>query len=202
MRTVGVEEEFLLMDARCERARAVATRIVQIATARGDVANGSGGSLVRELQEQQLETHTSPHIAMPALEAELRSWRANAASAAREAGARIVASATCPVAVRTPRYAQIAVQFGVIAREQLTCGCHVHVSVASLQEAVGVLDRIRIWLPCLLALSANSPFWQRGDTGYASFRSQSLGRWPDPAEPGGGDPVPHRGRGPRVAGRC
>ena len=45
-------------------------------------------------------------------------------------------------------------------------------------EGVAVLDRIRGWLPCLLALSANSPFWQGHDSGYASFRSQVWGRWP------------------------
>ena len=72
----------------------------------------------------------------------------------------------------------MAERFGIVTSEQLTCGCHVHVSVASDEEAVGVLDRIRVWLPSLLALSANSPFWQGRDTGYASFRSPVLGRWP------------------------
>jgi carboxylate-amine ligase len=68
--------------------------------------------------------------------------------------------------------------FGLTAEEQLTCGCHVHVQIESEKEGVAVLDRIRGWLPCLLALSANSPFWQGQDSGYASFRSQVWGRWP------------------------
>ena len=62
--------------------------------------------------------------------------------------------------------------------EELTCGCHVHVGIGSEEEAVGVLDRIRPWLAPLLALSANSPYWQGSDTGYASYRSQVWGRWP------------------------
>jgi glutamate---cysteine ligase / carboxylate-amine ligase len=72
----------------------------------------------------------------------------------------------------------------VTAREQLTCACHVHVGVESAEEGVAVLDRIRNWLPVLTALSANSPYWQGQDTGYASYRTQSLGRWPmgGPAE--------------------
>lgn len=41
-----------------------------------------------------------------------------------------------------------------------------------------MMDRIRGWLSPLLALSANSPFWQGVDSGYASFRSQVWGRWP------------------------
>jgi carboxylate-amine ligase len=69
-------------------------------------------------------------------------------------------------------------EFGLIAEEQLTCGCHVHVEIDSESEGVAVLDRIRGWLPYLLALSANSPFWQGQDSGYASFRSQVWGRWP------------------------
>ena len=139
--------------------------------------------MVHELQEQQLELYTSPHRLMSTLEAELRSLRNRAASAARDAGARVVASATSPVRVEprrvhTPRYDKMAERFGIVTRESLTCGCHVHVSVTSFEEAVGVLDRIRVWLPSLLALSANSPFWQGHDTGYASFRSQALGRLP------------------------
>lgn len=185
MRTVGVEEEFLLVDARLEQASPVATRVLRIATACGDAGGQDAvqGALVHELQEQQLEAYTSPHIEMSILEEELRSWRAKAASVAREAGARVIASATSPVAVeprrvRTARYDAMAERFGIVTHEQLTCGCHVHVSVTSGDEAVGILDRIRVWLPVILALSANSPFWQSRDTGYASFRSQALGRWP------------------------
>lgn len=184
MRTVGVEEEFLLADADHGRPIPAASRALRAATERG-IAGGevTTGALVHELQEQQLEVYTSPHDSMASLEAELRAWRAVAATAAAGAGARLVASATSPVRVepqrvRDPRYDRMAERFGIVTDEQLTCGCHVHVSVRSTAEAVGVLDRIRVWLPALLALSANSPFWQGRDTGYASFRIQALGRWP------------------------
>lgn len=185
VRTVGVEEEFLLVDAHQDRLVPVASRVLRIAAARGDAGSeGDGaGSLVHEFQEQQLEAYTSPHMSMSMLEEELRSWRAKASSAAAEAGARLVASATSPVVVesrqvRTHRYDRIAERFGLITTEQLTCGCHVHVAVSSAEEAIGVLDRIRVWLPTLLALSANSPFWQGHDTSYASFRTQVMSRWP------------------------
>jgi glutamate---cysteine ligase / carboxylate-amine ligase len=68
--------------------------------------------------------------------------------------------------------------YGLTAHEQLTCGCHVHVSIDSPEEGIAVLDRIRPWLPVLLALSANSPFWQGQDSSYASFRYQAWSRWP------------------------
>jgi carboxylate-amine ligase len=69
-------------------------------------------------------------------------------------------------------------RYGLTAREHLICGCHVHVCVDGDEEGVGVIDRIRVWLPTLLAISANSPFWRGEDTGYASYRSQMLARWP------------------------
>src|SRR5437763_1648850 len=63
-------------------------------------------------------------------------------------------------------------------RGQLSGGCQVHVGVASEDEGVAVLDRVRPWLAPLLALSASSPFWQGRDAGYASYRQQVWGRWP------------------------
>jgi carboxylate-amine ligase len=92
-----------------------------------------------------------------------------------------LATSPLPVAPRiTPnsRYREMSERFGLTAEEQLTCGCHIHVEVGSDEEGVAVLDHIRGWLPALLALSGNSPFWQGEDTGYASFRSQVWNRWP------------------------
>jgi carboxylate-amine ligase len=68
--------------------------------------------------------------------------------------------------------------FGVVAREQLTCGMHIHVAVDSPHEGVAVIDRIQPWLPLLTALSTNSPLHGSEDTGYASYRSVLWGQWP------------------------
>ena len=111
------------------------------------------------------------------------SGRAHADAVAQVAGARIVALGTSPIhfdphLTPGPRYQEISARFGLIAREQLTCGFHVHVAVASPEEGVGVLDRIRVWLPVLLALSVNSPYWRGRDSGYASYRRQILMRLP------------------------
>ena len=192
MRTVGVEEELLLVEARTGHPRSVAARVLRSYTARPRVATesdgGPAGSMEHEFKREQLETYTAPHSEMPALESELREWRDRASAGAHDAGARIVASGTSPLPVephlfRDRRYRRMTERFGMTASEQLTCGCHVHVSVSSDEEAVGVLDRIRVWLPCLLALSANSPFWQGRDTRYDSFRSQALYRWPSSGPP-------------------
>ncbi|MGW2348651.1 carboxylate-amine ligase [Actinacidiphila glaucinigra] len=174
-RTVGVEEELLLVDARSGEPRAVADAVLD------------GGpwsrELVAELQQQQLELNSSPCVTLDQLGEELRAWRRRAAGLARSEGVAVAALGTSPVAVPprlTPRgrYRRMAQAFGLTAQETLTCGCHVHVGVESDEEGVAVVDRIRPWLPPLLALSSNSPLWQGADTGYASYRYQVFGRWP------------------------
>lgn len=184
MRTVGVEEELLLVDSRTGRPRAVAAEVLHAAGSESDAVHDiEHGAMVYELQQQQLETFTPPESEMARLGDDVRRWRDRAAKSAAEVGAGVIASGTSPLPVvpelvHRTRYEQMAERFGLTTIEQLTCGCHVHVSVDSLDEAVAVLDRIRVWLPVVLALSANSPYWQGEDTGYASFRSQAQVRWP------------------------
>ena len=193
MRTVGVEEELLLVESATGRALSVAGQVLARATERAARAvgagssdapgTGPGGLLERELQQQQIEADTRPHTDLDALGEELRGWRATASDAARQVGARVAAVGLCPTPVvpRTvdgARYRTMVDRFGLLTAEHLTCGCHVHVSVTSREEAVGVLDRIRVWLPPLLALSSNSPYWQGKDTAYASYRYLMQNRWP------------------------
>jgi carboxylate-amine ligase len=177
VRSVGVEEELLLVDPDSGRPLALAAGVLR------NVPDSEHEALTSELTSQQIETNTQPCASLDELAAEVRRWRRAARDAAEGRGARIAALATSPVPVdpaitASPRYQRMVDEFGLIAEEQLSCGCHVHVQIESESEGVAVLDRIRGWLPCLLALSVNSPFWQGRDSGYASFRSQVWGRWP------------------------
>lgn len=185
VRTLGIEEEMLLVDVRNGRPRPLSSLLlVRAAHEPPEVAGvGVHGALEGEFQQQQIETHTAPEAELAALRKEVQRWRSEAISAARGTGSGVAALATSPLLVRpmvakSTRYAWMEDRYGFIAREHLICGCHVHVSVDGDEEGVGVIDRIRVWLPTLLALSANSPFWRGENTGYASFRSQMLGRWP------------------------
>jgi len=185
---MGVEEELLLVEPGSGLPLAVAGSAIradghQAAPGEPPDRETSEQPLDYELQQQQLETATKVCYDLGELSAEVRRGRAQAAAAAASAGARIAALATSPVPVepelvRKGRYLMMARAFGITAQEQLTCGCHVHVGIESPDEGVGVLDRIRPWLPVLLAISANSPFWQGQDSGYASFRYQAWSRWP------------------------
>ncbi|MGA5420270.1 glutamate--cysteine ligase 2 [Streptomyces lavendulocolor] len=180
MRTVGVEEELLLVDPRSGEPRALSTAVLAAATKE---SRGRAHAFTKELQGQQLEFATYPQTGMKELGAEIGRHRAEAARHAAEAGVAVVALATSPLPAGPAltdgrRYRWIREQFGLTALEQLTCGCHVHVSVESDEEGVGVLDRMRPWLSVLLALSTNSPFWQGNDSGYNSYRNRVWGRWP------------------------
>jgi carboxylate-amine ligase len=184
LRSVGVEEELLLVDPRHGRAVPVGQELLDRSPA-GMTAAGSAvfEALQAELQLQQVETATPPRTALVDLRADLRVRRALADRLATAVGARAVALATSPLPVQprltpTPRYRAMSRQYGLTCAEQLTCGCHVHVAVTSDEEGVAVLDRIRPWLPVLTAIATNSPFWNGVDTGYAGYRTQAWSRWP------------------------
>lgn len=172
IRSFGVEEELLLVSSDGRPAPA-ADRVVDLAPR----------DLETEFKKEQTEFGSDPCSDTGALEGQLRSLRATASAAAGSAGARVVALATSPLKVRPTvtddeRYRRMTEEFGLLADQLLTCGQHVHVQIRSPEEGVAVLDRIGVWLPTILAVSANSPFWQGQDTGYASFRSMLWGRWP------------------------
>jgi carboxylate-amine ligase len=177
MRTVGIEEEFLLVSRRSARLVSDGDRVVAAAEL------GSDGQFEHELCQEQAELATTPHRLLGALGDELRRRRAELSAGAERRGVRLAAMATSPLTqavttTRGRRYEQMVSTFGQLAAGHLACGLHVHVSVSSPDEGVGVLDRIQPWLPVLIALSANSPFYEGLDTGYASYRTILCGRWP------------------------
>ena len=173
-RTFGVEEEFLLVDARSGHPMAVGSAVLAMSKAE---------ELTGELQQEMLETATRPCRSVDELGTQLRSARSAAAAAAEEVGAALAPLASSPVPVSptvspSHRYAAMARRFGLTVHENLICGCHVHVGIESPDEGVAALDRIRPWLAPVLAVSTNSPFWFGEDSGHASYRSQVMLRWP------------------------
>jgi carboxylate-amine ligase len=177
VRTFGVEEELLLVSVRSGVPVAVAPAALVDAPTGGDVP-----PLSAEIQQEMLETQTWPRDNLTDLMTDIVAGRTLADALAQKHGARAAALAMSPLRVRphvtdNPRYAAMLARFGSTARNTMVCGCHVHVSIESREEGVAVLDRIRTWLPLLLALSANSPFSAGADTGYASFRFASWHQW-------------------------
>lgn len=188
MRTFGVEEELLLVDATTLEPLPAGEQAVAQAGSLREHPTPTGHRLTTELQQEQIEVDCPPQTTLTGQLAAIRTGRALADAVAVRVGGRVVALPTAPGPVAPhiahQRRAQlVARRFGLTAREQLTCGFHVHVAVGSRDEGVAVLDRIRVWLPVLLALSANSPYWDGADSGYASYRYQAWSRWPTAGPP-------------------
>lgn len=177
MRTFGVEEELLLVHAETGAPVAAAPRLL------GGASHVGPPALEAELQQEMLEVVGPVCRTLDELARGVDEGRRRADESARAWGTRAVPLATSPLPVMphhstAPRYREMTRRYGVTARRTLTCGFHVHVSIASEAEGVGALDRLREWLPILLAFSSNSPFWDGVDTGYASYRSDVWSRWP------------------------
>ncbi|WP_162150259.1 glutamate-cysteine ligase family protein [Arthrobacter sp. H14] len=139
-RTFGVEEELLLVDEVGGEPLPLGQEVVD--------RHSSDERLTTEFQLEQAEIGVHPHESMEALSPDIKDSRASADAAARAAGARVTALATSPLPVvphttPQPRYEVILDRFGITTREQLPCGCHVHVSVDPDEQGVAVLDRIR-----------------------------------------------------------
>lgn len=183
--TFGVEEELLVVARRGGRPLAAGDAVVQ--HTQQVLADGPHAfpdtAVEHEYKKEQAEIGSLPCTTTDELTRQLIDLRGAVAGGAAASGAAIAAIATSPVKVRPTatedeRYARMNAEFGLLATQQLTCGQHVHVGIGSRDERAGVLDHLSCRLPVLLALSANSPFWQGQDTGYASFRTVLWGLWP------------------------
>ncbi len=180
--SVGVEEEFLLVDPHTGEPVAKNSDVARIAARHGV-------ELQLELTTCQVETTSDIATTSSQLRQQLTNLRQVTAEAAVEAGATLLAVGLPPTVPHsfpitdTPRYRQIGERFGMIASEQGICGCHVHVEVPDRDAAIAVSNRLRPWLPLLLALTANSAIYRNADSGHASWRSVLWGRWPSAGPP-------------------
>ena len=194
---MGVEEELMLVDPETWHPIAISERALLAVDKR------VGSEVCPELFRQQIETSTPPVENADELRRALRAGRRAVGEAAAAAGARAVAVAapvvpTAATVSSLPRYERIGAVYGELAGDSLVCAMHTHVAVADDDEGVAVIDAIRPWLPVLLAVSSNSPYLNGRDTGYASWRSLMVSRWPTagPQQPFG-DAATYR----RVAAR-
>jgi carboxylate-amine ligase len=177
--TIGVEEEYQIIDPTTRELRSRVERIIPAAE------EAVGDQVQRELYLSQIEIGTPICSTLGEVRAELARLRGEVIEAANRDGSRIVAAGTHPFSswedqTLTPkaRYIGIAQDYQQLAREHLIFGCHVHVGLRDREAAIEVMNRVRPWLAPLLALAANSPFWLGLDTGYSSFRTEIWRRWP------------------------
>jgi carboxylate-amine ligase len=186
VRKIGLEEELLLVHPETgELANAAGAVLHDHRVSRGDAPPAWATVILEgELLRDMLETHTDPIEDLEEIGRQLRQARRTAIASADEAGVAVAATGTAPLGTAlpvvspNPRYERIVQEFGDTGRGAGTLGMHVHVDVADDEEGVRVIDGLRLWLPLLTAISANSPYAAGRDTGYASWRQQVWTRWP------------------------
>ena len=178
-RTFGLEEEFMLVDPVTLEQRPAAERVLQ----RLAPVLPPGISAAHEFLASQVE-HASPVFSELSQAAdELRAFRARLAVAASSEGLAVFSAgmpfqtAAYPTLTDEPRYERVRDRFRAIVADHQINGLHVHIGVPDRESGVRVLNHVRPWLPTLLALSGNSPFWRGVDTGFASWRTIMMQRW-------------------------
>lgn len=144
-----------------------------------------GDSVKPELHEAVLEIATKPAPTVEEAGAELRRLRALVAERAESHGLRLAAAGTHPFArweeqriSPDERYRELIAALGFVARQEVIFGQHVHVGMDDPDTAVAVANGLRAYVPIILALSANSPFWMGRDTGMASARTPIFKQFP------------------------
>ena len=174
--SLGVEEEFQLVSAES----------YDLVSRYDEVAEAADDERVKpELMRSTAEVATGIAASVSEALADIVELRRRLAAAAAESGTRIASAGTHPFArwqhqeiTDAERYAGLVEKMGWVAERELIFGLHVHVGVPTADAAIAVASALRTWVPELLALSSNSPFWHGHDTGLASARSTVLESFP------------------------
>jgi carboxylate-amine ligase len=184
--TLGVEEEYLLLD----RGTGLPSPSAGPVLAAADLEPGlRDGEVDNELLQAQVEVATPVCTGLDEVTAHLARFRQAVAAAAEGAGCRLAATGGAPMATgpvpvtQKERYRELRADAARLVDEQFICGMHVHVAVPDRSAGAAALGRVRPWLPVLVALGANSPYWEGRDTGFASWRTVVFGRWPVSGSP-------------------
>jgi carboxylate-amine ligase len=177
--TVGIEEEVMLLDPH---DWALASRIDDVLPA---LSRRVADHAAAETHGSALELASGPHPTPLAAATELAELRAGLAADLAPLGLRAAVAGTHPFAQwgdvevsPGARYQSIYDSMRELARREPTFALHVHVAVPDAEAAVRALRGVRVHVPMLLALAANSPFWQGRDTGLAAARVPVFGTFP------------------------
>lgn len=177
--TLGVEEELQLVD----RNTGLLASHVHPMLEKG--APLFGDAIKPEMLQSMVEIVSDVCPDISALRANLQSRRQILARLAEAEGLALISAGTHPQAhwrdqrrTMNERYEELEEEFQDVGRSILICGLHVHVGINDHEQAVPLMNQLRTWIPHLLALSSNSPFWINQNTGLKSYRSIVWRRFP------------------------
>jgi len=174
--TIGIEEELMILDGQTMELVNAIESLLEPTPA---------GEIKPELMESVLEVSTDPCANTAEAGAQLRALRRQVTETASAKNLAIGSAGTHPFAmwedqriVARPRYRDLISALRFVARQELIFGMHVHVGVDDPDKAIHIANGMRVHVPVLLALSANSPFWRADATGLASTRTPIFRAFP------------------------
>jgi len=177
--TLGIEEEFMVIDPQTKELRSHMQQIVE-----------GGKTLLKEqvkaeMHQAVVEVGTNICRNIQEAKQEVTYLRKVIADLANNAGLQIGAAGTHPFSLWSeqeitdhPRYEEIVNQLQDTARGNLIFGLHVHVGIDNRVEGLDLMNAVSYFLPHIFALSTNSPFWEGRNTGFKSFRTKVFDKFP------------------------
>src|ERR1700744_4275286 len=178
--TLGIEEEYQTIDPKTRDLRShIATEML----AKGKLRLEE--RVKAEMHQSVIEVGTRVCKTIQIAQQDLFDLRRNMIALAEEHDLLLIAGATHPFAdwrvqeiYPDPRYAQVVEDLQLVARANLIFGLHVHVGVEDREAAIRLMNSMRYFLPHILALSTNSPFWRGMKTGLKSYRAKVFDKFP------------------------
>lgn len=177
--TLGVEEEFQMVD------RDTGQLAAHVQTILDKGAPIFGEFIKAEMLQSMVEVITDVCSDIHALRRDLSDKQDKLTHLLEEDGLTLISAGTHPgahwrdqLSTTFPRYQELEEEFQDVARSIMICGMHVHVGIDSHEMAIPLMNQLRAWLPHLLAISSNSPFWINRYTGIKSYRSIVWKRFP------------------------
>jgi len=174
--TIGIEEELMIVDSEDFHLVNAIESLLE---------DAPSGDIKPELMESVLEVSTDPCRDTREAGVQLRALRSQVRETAAGRGLAIGSAGTHPFAMwedqrisPRQRYRDIISALRFVARQELIFGMHVHVAVDDPDKAIHVANGMRVHVPILLALSANSPFWRADRTHMASTRTPIFRAFP------------------------
>ncbi|MGI8649924.1 MAG: glutamate--cysteine ligase [Rubrobacter sp.] len=177
--TLGVEEELCIVDAETGEL------VPKIEEVMARLPEELCDAVSYELFQSVLEIKTPPAVTVANAEIVLRELRSRVGSWTAACGASLASAGTHPfsryrdqVITDQDRYRKVVATLRWVAEREVIFGQHVHVAVPGPEAAIQAHNRLAEQAPLLLALSANSPFWQGMDTGFESSRVKIFETFP------------------------
>src|ERR687883_899158 len=177
--TLGIEEEFQIVDPQTRELRSHVAEILE----EGKMLLGE--QIKPEMIQSMVEVGTGICQNIEEARADITRLRSIVSSLARKQNLRIVAASTHPISKWTeqqifddPHYALLIEELQIVARSLLIFGLHVHVGIPDRERQIHIMNAARYFLPHVLALTTSSPFWLGNNTGLKSYRSEVFKKFP------------------------